>query len=58
MGGCGPGPQRTKNPPGQAQKPPRHPGMGFADRLLAQLQGLVPGRVVQALVVVAVQVGV
>jgi hypothetical protein len=47
-----------KNPSGQADKPPRHPGMGIADRLLAQLQGMALGGISQTLVVVRVQVGV
>ena len=46
-----------KNPSGQAHKPPGHPGMGFADRLLAQLQSVTPGGIAQALVVAGVQVG-
>jgi hypothetical protein len=46
-----------KNLSGQAHKPPHHPGMGFADRLLAQLQGVALGGIAQALVVVGVQVG-
>ncbi|MCZ8222017.1 MAG: hypothetical protein O9337_21560 [Acidovorax sp.] len=46
-----------KNPSGQAHKPPRYPGMGIADRLLTQLQGVALGGIAQALVVVGVQVG-
>jgi hypothetical protein len=47
-----------KNPSGQAHEAPRHPGMGFVDRLLAQMHGMALGRVAQALVVVGVEVGV
>ena len=46
-----------KNPSDQAHMPPGHPGMGIADRLLAQLQSVTLGSIAQALVVVGVQVG-